>query len=67
MSQSNPEKLRLFNVSGVYKLAFDLPIDNNDEPIRWSCERFWYKIPFDICLLRRYIEIEVELEEYEED
>lgn len=67
VSQANPEKLRLYNLSGVYSIEPATVIEEDAEPIRWSCERFWCKFPIDFCLLRRYIEVEVEIEELEDE
>lgn len=66
VSQVNPEKLRLYDLSGIYSMEPTTVVDD-DEPIRWSCERFWYMQLMDFCLFRRYTEVEIEIEEFEDE
>jgi len=64
VSQDSPRKFRPFDLSGVYDLKAESVVDE-DDPIHWSCERFWCKVSFDWCFIRRYtLEVEFEEDDY---
>jgi len=65
VSQPNPRPVRPFDLRGIYNLRADR--SEHDEDLHWSCERFWCKFSFDECFIRRYIAIELEFEEYDDD
>ena len=64
VSQDKPKKLKAWDLSGTF-LIESVPSGIEDR-IHWSCERFWCKISFDTCHIRRYIIEEIEVEEYDD-